>query len=86
MLYKRKVQATDTTTMSAEEQAKAMREVGAKRAAVLLNDQEEKAADKLLNQIKSGEVDSVIVLDEEHGDPKLEETKRFSPGFEITMP
>ena len=86
MIYKRKVQATDTTSMSAEEQAKEMREVATKHAAVLLKDQKEQVVDKLLKQIESGEVDRIIVLDKEHGDPRLEEKKRFSPDFEITMP
>lgn len=85
MLYKRRAQATDMTTMSAEEQAKELREAATKHGAVLLDDQEDTAMNKLLRGIKSGEIQSVIVLDKDHGDIDLEKIESVPSDFEITM-
>lgn len=85
MLYKRRTQAADMTTMSAREQAKEMREAAAKHDAVLLDDQEDNVTDKLLRRIKSGEIQSVIVLDKDHGDIGSDEINSPAPNFDLTM-
>ena len=85
MLYKRSKRATDMTAMSAEEQAKIMREETKKQGAVPLESQKGDAKSKLLKGIESGEIESVLVLDQDHSDIDPDEIKSPSPVFEMTM-